>query len=470
MAYLKGLRHTFFVTLAALLGVGQLVSAAEFDFNDFVKKQPGYSASLSVEFCKASFPYRKIIKRPVVVDGSNQSFDLFAYTARPFDPRKPSIVTVDGGPGGIGNFKESLEMARAFNPFNVVFFHYRGAGCSDFRNPSAAWEALLNSEGVIEDIEAIRAAYGIKNWRGIFGASYGTNIARRYAHAFPDRSGIVILEGLDDAYTEKPLTDEQEVERLISVVRNRIQSSKVLGEQSRTVDIQGFLTSLRNFFGGVPPSQILGHAAAWDVFKNLYEKAFAQHGLSVPKYYSLPTFVALVVLAYAGESEKADMPILELLDQIGYVRLDPAMREKVTFEMSKFDRKMFPFKNSNNEEILAEGSLLNWRVFLHMPAHDEKLPQDSLCSATPMIILNGSQDMATPIENVQRFIRNQSCVRGPVASLTVGGGGHSSVPKIKCLNRYLTQSLITSTVSAAAPSDCPVPITVEFRGARQAGH
>ena len=67
-------------------------------------------------------------------------------------------------------------------------------GCAVEAGADPAWLSTYGSEHIAGDIEAIRASLGIERL-AVYGVSYGTVIAQRYASAHPDRVSPLILDG-----------------------------------------------------------------------------------------------------------------------------------------------------------------------------------------------------------------------------------------------------------------------------------
>ncbi|PIS10177.1 MAG: hypothetical protein COT73_10695 [Bdellovibrio sp. CG10_big_fil_rev_8_21_14_0_10_47_8] len=119
--------------------------------------------------------------------------DLYVYTAKAFDPTKPSYIYVDGGPGQNthGQMPEILD-----GQYNELRFDQRGLGCSapnsydTYKDPS-----LYSTENTIRDMELIRKSYGIKSW-AVYGVSYGTVPATMYGSKYPRATKSVVLEGV----------------------------------------------------------------------------------------------------------------------------------------------------------------------------------------------------------------------------------------------------------------------------------
>ena len=99
------------------------------------------------------------------------------------------VIFLHGGPGaGL-----SPQHRRFFDPeqYRVILFDQRGAGKStplgECRNNSTA---LL-----IDDIERLRALFGIAQWL-VFGGSWGSTLALAYGQAHPERCLGFVLRGI----------------------------------------------------------------------------------------------------------------------------------------------------------------------------------------------------------------------------------------------------------------------------------
>lgn len=132
-------------------------------------------------------------------DSSKGSTRIYAFTNKPFDPKKASVVFIDGGPGqnthGIPDvFGES---------YNEIHIDQRGLGCSAPQDYEMYLDPKLYSTlNTVHDTEAVRKAYGIEKW-SVFGVSYGTVPATVYASLYPKSTTSAILEGV--AFSGKTL-------------------------------------------------------------------------------------------------------------------------------------------------------------------------------------------------------------------------------------------------------------------------
>ncbi len=123
---------------------------------------------------------------------NNDKMQIYAYTRKPFDPKLPSFVFVDGGPGqNTHQFEDILS-----DGYNQINFDQRGVGCS---TPNT-WEEysdqnLYSSKNTVYDMEEIRKHFGIEKW-SVYGLSYGTIPATMYSSFFKGNTKVLVLEGV----------------------------------------------------------------------------------------------------------------------------------------------------------------------------------------------------------------------------------------------------------------------------------
>lgn len=125
---------------------------------------------------------------------SEKTTEIFFWTYSEFDPEKPSVVYINGGPGG----STHSTRIQAFEDWNVIYFDQRGIACSrpateaDYKNPK-----YLDSKIIAQDIEEIRRYLKIPQW-SVYGHSYGTVPATIYSHLYPQATKALVLEGVID--------------------------------------------------------------------------------------------------------------------------------------------------------------------------------------------------------------------------------------------------------------------------------
>jgi proline iminopeptidase len=105
------------------------------------------------------------------------------------NPNGIPVIFLHGGPGaGL-----SPQHRRFFDPdaYRVILFDQRGAGKS---TPLGEWRDNT-TQLLIEDIERLRALFGIERWL-VFGGSWGSTLALAYGQAHPQRCLGFVLRGI----------------------------------------------------------------------------------------------------------------------------------------------------------------------------------------------------------------------------------------------------------------------------------
>lgn len=150
------------------------------------------------EFCRyykdiTSKEFGRFVSVPLSYsDPKGQKIQIYVYSMRQFDPKKPTYIFIDGGPGqnthGImGEYTDGA--------FNELRFDQRGLGCSAMETFSLYKNAAhYSTRNTVQDLESIREAFGVKKWT-VYGVSYGTVPATVYAHLYPQQTASIVLEG-----------------------------------------------------------------------------------------------------------------------------------------------------------------------------------------------------------------------------------------------------------------------------------
>lgn len=114
-------------------------------------------------------------------------------TSAHFDPHKPSILWVNGGPGGSSL---NYQMENLLEDFNFIYFNQRGTGFSfpdsviptqDQRNFYSSRNTALDMNELLDHLALSKVI--------VYAHSYGTIPASIFASLFPERSEKLILEG-----------------------------------------------------------------------------------------------------------------------------------------------------------------------------------------------------------------------------------------------------------------------------------
>lgn len=105
------------------------------------------------------------------------------------NPKGEPVVFLHGGPGSGCNPTQR----RFFDPahYLIVLIDQRGCG----RSKPLGATTQNTTDDLVDDIDAIRIALGIKQWL-VFGGSWGSTLALAYAVQHPDRVSGLILRGI----------------------------------------------------------------------------------------------------------------------------------------------------------------------------------------------------------------------------------------------------------------------------------
>ena len=99
------------------------------------------------------------------------------------------VVFLHGGPGS--GCSESSKSFFDKQKWFSIFFDQRGCGLS---KPSGETKNN-NTENLVKDIEMLREVLGIKKWV-VFGGSWGSTLALKYACEYPQNVSALILRGI----------------------------------------------------------------------------------------------------------------------------------------------------------------------------------------------------------------------------------------------------------------------------------
>ena len=138
----------------------------------FIDGGPGESGLLDANYFIDGLP-----------DQVRRQYDVLA-----FDPRGTGRSELRECPRNLDQYFGKTD--EASSSFSADF----ARGCAVEAGVDPAWLSTYGSEHIAGDIEAIRASLGIDRL-AVYGVSYGTVIAQRYASAHPDRVSALILDG-----------------------------------------------------------------------------------------------------------------------------------------------------------------------------------------------------------------------------------------------------------------------------------
>lgn len=121
---------------------------------------------------------------------TNEAWPLYAWTAEPFDPAKPSVLFFNGGPGQSSHGRDWK-----LDGWNVIFWDQRGIACSKPESRSAYLDhSNYSISSTADDAVKIVDLFGLQDV-SLLAVSYGTAPATVFAHRHPERVRSIVLEG-----------------------------------------------------------------------------------------------------------------------------------------------------------------------------------------------------------------------------------------------------------------------------------
>lgn len=130
-----------------------------------------------------------------------------------------TVVFLHGTPSTMYSLARDLSVLG--NALTLIFFDQRGGG----RSQLVLAPDSLTWQNHIEDIEAIRRHLGVSRWN-LFGISWGSLLAARYALAYPERvKRIVVFPRTARTGAEVPTNEQGTLIRSIDSVSQRLVDS-----------------------------------------------------------------------------------------------------------------------------------------------------------------------------------------------------------------------------------------------------
>lgn len=114
-----------------------------------------------------------------------------------FDPQKPTLLVINGGPGGDHRMIDAFRGTELERKMNIVGFDHRGLGCTYSLSPWNTFyeKGIYSMSRASDDIEAIRKdLLGEQGKWFVFGISYGTFLGQQYAIKYPQYINGMILD------------------------------------------------------------------------------------------------------------------------------------------------------------------------------------------------------------------------------------------------------------------------------------
>jgi pimeloyl-ACP methyl ester carboxylesterase len=414
-----------------------------------------YTAAIDVKACN-QFPNSAWLPRPLSSGNpKGGKFSLFYAFNHQLDPRLPTALFVDGGPGAIFSpARMPMQERVSDDAWNVVYFHIRGAGCSQIP-ASTSYDRFLTIAAAIDDMESLRDRLKLNSWDLVMGESFGSWLAGRYAFSRPKSVSRLLLEGAyNPLWAEDPksgsaaIHDSMAAKAIVAIAKRGqpallpgLTAQEIEGAGEQLVKIQAEIDAVREQSGFDRSVLLTMPAKAGAEAQKL--RRFTAYSWS---QFGVEFFQALYMAPYLGA-----VPLRPSLTRgqdnvaIGvFNSLFPGRVEKARVEEAKTTvMRTFLFDDPGAPlfPMLSErASYAYWRDLLKGKS-DRPI-------ATPTIYVNGDLDGATPLAGAEDIA--QKICHGPCLFVVVEGGGHSATNLAKeCVEQFL-QPFIRDDLAAAA--------------------
>jgi pimeloyl-ACP methyl ester carboxylesterase len=386
----------------------------------------------------------------------------------------PVLLVLGGGPG-----QGMTQFAETFAPFltdvapghRVAFVDQRGTGAdgidcrrmqraalTDLTPPPrgsveacgeqlGATRGLYTTADTVADLDAIRNALGVGTW-AMMGTSYGTYVVERYARAHPDRVSRMVLDSVVPQENIPSPFFATSMGRTATVLRQlcahgacRHMTRNAVGNLARLVRRVNRrpITGRVSLGTGDVPVRVDG-PVLFDVTTSL--ASFQQELLTIfpgvvrDALGGRPKRLMRMVAAVSANSATTDVTSLswglhtatlcgDAAFPWGTAAADTATRASaVAAAVERLPaRSILPFDRATAAGNGALVSCQRWQQTLVAPA-----PEPGPLPAVPTLILAGTWDLSTPIEDARH-----EATRSPTAQLvTVPEAGHSVLTSTPC--------------------------------------
>ena len=262
---------------------------------------------------------------------ASECFNLYYFTGDHYDQangNRQNILYIGGGPGRTDTFFDRGLFSLEVNN-NVIYFHLRGAGLSVVP-PSNKYDKYLRSEYAVEDLERLRRKIlatspgQAKQWDAVYGASYGTVLAQRYANKYPGSIKKLILQS--PIYRSKD-TDKARRGQLRSNLKNMftlIRSKESVPCSCTNTNLSSMNVHITNIsprdFDATNNFCYLDSAPAHKVIDNLVENVLQEYDKIIEEYGALSLIIenfAAFKKAYRPSYPDEFYYALRKLDNVG---------------------------------------------------------------------------------------------------------------------------------------------------------
>lgn len=220
----------------------------------------------------------------------------YYFVKKRFSVKKPTVIFVEGGPGGTShNYGKSFE--HLATNFNILLFDQRGYVCSRPETQTLAEEQkFYGIEKSARDMERLLSHLGIDKVT-VYAHSFGATIALEFAHIFPYRIKSLVL--ISPAFTTA------EDARLTSENLMKLKSTfkPMLKESLRTK-----LNSIENFDYFLKASGSIAGIAGLQKFASFLNDRMTQPERI--QHEEVENFFERIQKEQFGPNQRADPPLL----------------------------------------------------------------------------------------------------------------------------------------------------------------
>lgn len=392
--------------------------------------------------------------------------------------RKPTLFINPGGPGSSGvdqveNFETDERLRRHYN---IVGFDPRGVGgstplpkgcarpatvspqpqtgpfgwqpvvqqfagaaaevqgpCWDKNKASRPW---MGTRYVLQDLDALRAGVGDRKL-SYYGVSYGTTLGRSYAHRYPKRVRVMVLDGVTDPSSN-----------LFDKMRVHVTGAKStwhMMHDGMPVPVQDLYARVNGLLATQLIPDPLGEPLdRWTFWKQgllLKDSAgLAGYTCQVAEQAGLPTPQECATAGTAelraggGSPAAAVVPIVDCLDWTG--RPEPADIAR-TIESGSVGPE-------------AAGNVIQYATLCSgVPASKRPLPPvKHLKTSSPVLLVNGMWDLRTPLRGAE--LTRKALVGSRLVSVKTKVHGVFNSPAVDspCTDRIVRRYLISRKLPA----------------------
>jgi pimeloyl-ACP methyl ester carboxylesterase len=398
-------------------------------------------------------------------DRETAEFELFYFLPNGFDHKRRTVLIANGGPGGFS--LPTMDTHETFHgDFNIVDFHFRGAGCS--RIPLAkSNDFFIRSRYAIADLEALREKLGLKKWDVIHGYSYGTALAQMYAYHYSDKIGATILEGVFGNWPRRKNFQYDTVlkETLKNiVVLDGTDTLKALSPDEKNKVLETAYEKIAS----------LHPNAVWVTTTELAKKL--QHSTkTAAQEKELRYLLALEFAIYAGWSPshpkglKRQAAVAAVLANEAFPQLkfSKAIEKEVEIQYKKWLEIKQEYDSPHRSlKKITSRSLISKRVFdIIYEADLNNYEPSAFSHDVPSVIIQGDADAATPLDGALDVF--ETALKGPKHAYVVHGGAHGEILPDACYNAILKAAANDQVVNlpTLAPSNslCKTPFGTTLR-------